>query len=252
MKSSDKAPLRSFLAANPFPNPLTDGLFYREKMRAIHRIAPDRLRVSPGTATVLEIGGGRSGLTALLYPHAHVVTIDLDHLQLVQHASHPNSSVVCANACALPFGDATFDAVTMFDVLEHIPNDAKAASEALRVTRADGWVLLSTPNADWRYPYHGFMRRWCPPESRLMNEWGHVRRGYSGATLVELFGGRAERRSSFINPITAFFHDVAFSRLRRRWRTLLYAAAAPATAVAYAAHSSAMPGTETAFAWRRR
>ena len=85
-----------------------------------------------------------------------------------------------------------------------------------------------------------------------MAEWGHVRRGYSGAALAKLFGESAERRSSFINPITAFFHDVSFSGLRRRWRTLLYAAAAPATMVAYAVHSSAMPGTETAFAWRRR
>ena len=251
MMSSEKAALGPFLAANPFPRPLTDGLFYREKMRAIHRIAPDTLGASAASATVLEIGGGRSGLSALLYPRAHVVTVDLDHLQLLQHPPLPNSSVVCGDACALPFGDAAFDAVTMFDVLEHIQDDAKAASEALRVTRVQGWVLLSTPNADWHYPYHRFMRRWCPPEARLMAEWGHVRRGYSAATLVKLFGGRAERRSSFINPITAFFHDVSFSRLRRRWRTLLYAAAAPATVLAYAAHSSAMPGTETAFAWRR-
>jgi SAM-dependent methyltransferase len=252
MKSGEKAPLGRFLAANPFPKPLTDGLFYREKMRAIHRVAPDTLKASPGPATVLEIGGGRSGLTALLYPGAHVVTVDLDRLQLLQHPALGNSTVVCGDACALPFDDGTFDAVTMFDVLEHIEDDAKAASEALRVTRAAGWVLLSTPNIDWRYPYYRFMRRWCPPEARLMTEWGHVRRGYARDTLVELFGGTAERRSSFINPVTAFFHDVSFSGLRRRWRTLLYAAAAPATALGYAMHSSAMPGTETAFAWRRR
>jgi hypothetical protein len=64
MKSSEKAPLGTFLAANPFPRPLTDGLFYREKMRAIHRIAPDTLGVSARSAAVLEIGGGRSGLTS--------------------------------------------------------------------------------------------------------------------------------------------------------------------------------------------
>jgi len=252
MKTSEKAPLGSFLAANPFPRPLTDGLFYREKMRAIHRVAPDRLGATSRTATVLEIGGGRSGVAATLYPRAHVVTLDVDHLQLLQHPPLPNSSVVCGDARALPFDDATFDAVTMFDVLEHIEDDATAASEALRVTRAEGWVLVSTPNADWHYPYHAFMRRWCPPEARLMAEWGHVRRGYTADALVELFGGSAERRSSFINPVTALFHDVSFSTLRRRWRTLLYAAAAPATAVAYAMHSSAMRGTETAFAWRRR
>jgi SAM-dependent methyltransferase len=200
---------------------------------------------------VLEIGGGRCGLTELLYPGARVVTVDLDHFPLVQRPPHRNSSAACGDACRLPFRDATFDAVTMFDVLEHIQDDAKAASEALRVTRAGGWVLLSTPDVDWRYPYYGFMQRWCPPEAQLMAEWGHVRRGYSRVTLAELFGASAQRRSSFVNPITAFFHDVSFSRLRRHWRTLLYAAAAPATVLAYALHSSAMPGTETAFAWRR-
>jgi len=55
-----KRPLRAFLDLNPFESPLTLGFFYREKMRAIHRIAPD----GP-LATVLEVGGGRSGLTRL-------------------------------------------------------------------------------------------------------------------------------------------------------------------------------------------
>ena len=35
---TDKAPLSAFLAQNPFANGLTDGLFYREKMRAIERV----------------------------------------------------------------------------------------------------------------------------------------------------------------------------------------------------------------------
>lgn len=37
-----KAPLPQFLSGNPFPHPLTQGFFYREKMRAVYRIAPDR------------------------------------------------------------------------------------------------------------------------------------------------------------------------------------------------------------------
>ena len=36
-----KRPLGSFLDSNPFECPLTLGFFYREKMRAIHRVAPD-------------------------------------------------------------------------------------------------------------------------------------------------------------------------------------------------------------------
>jgi 16S rRNA A1518/A1519 N6-dimethyltransferase RsmA/KsgA/DIM1 with predicted DNA glycosylase/AP lyase activity len=57
-----KTPLDYFLSRNPFPHPLTQGFFYREKMRAIHYIAPDR-----PFEDILEVGGGEGGLTALLY-----------------------------------------------------------------------------------------------------------------------------------------------------------------------------------------
>lgn len=242
----------AFLAANPFPRPLTDGLFYREKMRAIHRVAPQRIddagRSDP--LRVLEIGGGRSGLGALLYPGAVVVTLDRDPSQLGHGASTPPRDV-CADACRLPFADARFDIVTLFDVLEHIPDDAAAAREALRVVRPGGWVLVSTPNADWRYPFYGAMRRWCPPEAELMQQWGHVRRGYTGPALQRLFGAAPRRRASFVNAATAFFHDVSFSRLRGRRRRLAYAVAALPTLIGYALHHAGMRGTETAYAWQR-
>jgi hypothetical protein len=71
-KANAKSPLPQFLRRNPFPRPLTLGFFYREKMRAIHRIAPDTV-----AGPILEVGGGRGGLTSLLYPNNSVVNIDL-------------------------------------------------------------------------------------------------------------------------------------------------------------------------------
>jgi hypothetical protein len=91
----------------------------------------------------------------------------------------------------------------------------------------------------------------CPPESALMDEWGHVRRGYTPKALEELFGSKPLATASFINPITAFYHDVAFSRLGRRSRLLLYLATAPLVAPAYAMHGRGQRGTERAFAWRK-
>ena len=246
-----KTSLSTFLAANPFPHPLTDGLFYREKMRAIHRIAPASLASVRPFSDVLEVGGGRSGLAALLYPDARITTLDRDISALGHGPGADRSTYVCGDACALPFADATFDVVTLFDVLEHIDADADAAREAWRVVRPGGWILVSTPNADWHYPTHAFMRRWCPPETELMQEWGHVRRGYEAATLAGLFGGKPARAASFINRVTGFYHDVAFSSLGRRRRKLLYAIAAPLTLVGYATHRAKARGTETAFAWHR-
>src|SRR5438128_2894083 len=191
-----KRPLGAFLSQNPFPNALTDGLFYREKMRAIHRIAPECLSDASARPRVLEIGGGRSGLAGLLYPDASIVTLDRDRLLLGQGPNAATSDHVCADACALPFPNGAFDAVTLFDVLEHVPDDAAAAGEALRVTRPGGWVLVSTPNATWHYPYYRFMRRWCPPESELMQKWGHVRRGYMVEALARLFGSPPDRSAT--------------------------------------------------------
>jgi len=245
-----KAPLARFLAQNPFPNGLTDGLFYREKMRAIHRIAPDRLRQDAAAPRVLDLGGGRSGLASLLYPDAEVVTLDHDATLSGQGPPGARSAFVCGDARRLPFADGTFDAVGLFDVLEHVQEDAAAAAEAMRVTRPGGWLLVSTPRADWRYPYYAALRDVCPPETELMAEWGHVRRGYSAEALVELFGGPPARQASFINPLTAIYHDVSFSRLTGRARRFAYAAAAPAAVLGYAFHGAAK-GAEVAAAWVR-
>jgi SAM-dependent methyltransferase len=242
-----KATLKSFLSKNPFPRGWTDGLFYREKMRAIHRVAPAGIK---GTQRILEVGGGRSGLAYHLYPGAKVVTLDINPELGHQQPNNAKSSFICGNACLLPFADASFDVVTLFDVLEHVNDDQSAAREALRVLSPGGSVLVSTPEASWRYPYFRFMRKHCPTELELMNEWGHVRRGYKVGDLVHLFGGVPQKSATFINPVTAFFHDVAFSRLSLRRRKILYAIAGPITLVSYLLHQPSMPGTETAFEWR--
>jgi SAM-dependent methyltransferase len=246
-----KSQLGTFLAGNPFPNGLTDGLFYREKMRAIHRVAPNSLGERGRRARILEIGGGRSGLARRLYPDAEIVTLDLDFGLRPQSSLAAPPAFICGDARSLPFQTGSFDAVTLFDVLEHIHDDHLAAKEALRVTRPDGVVLVSTPNTDWRYPFYSFMKPICPPESELMANWGHVRRGYSAQELADMFGTTPERSATFINPVTSFYHDVAFSRLRRRTRKLVYAATAPIVSIGYLAHLPSTRGSETAFAWRR-
>jgi SAM-dependent methyltransferase len=187
----------------------------------------------------------------MLYPGAEVITLDVDFTLHGQSPAGAASLFVCGDARRLPFDDRAFDAVTLFDVLEHIEDDALAAREALRVTRPQGVVLVSTPNSDWHYPFHGFMKRHCPCEAELMAEWGHVRRGYSVQELARLFDAPPERAATFINPVTALYHDVAFSRLRRRARKIIYALAAPVISIGYLAHRPGTRGSETAYAWRR-
>lgn len=242
-----RAPLGSFLGSNPYPHPYTEGFYYREKMRAIHTVAPARMH-----QRILEVGGGQSALTSLLYPDAMVVNVDLE----VDYARSPLNQraqmrFLGADATRLPFPDACFDAVTMFDVLEHIPDDARATAEALRVLRPGGWLLVTSPNQRWRYPYYRALRRWCPTDAQVMADWGHVRRGYTIERLCELAGLTPQATATFINPVTVLSHDLGFSLLPGRVRRGLSSLLAPVTWLGYLAHRPGTPGTETAVAWRK-
>lgn len=238
-----RTPQRAFLRANPFPYPLTSGFFYREKMRAIHRVAPDQ-----PFDTILEIGGGRSGLTALLYPRALVV--NLERTRAYAGAAPAPHTFVCGDATALPFPAASVDAVTLFDVLEHIPDHAGALCEAMRVLRPGGALLISTPNEHWRFPYYRAMRGLCPSDAAIMQEWGHVRSGYALSQLDAMLALPHVAAASFITPWTAISHDFAFSRLPAPLRHLACAAVAPLIWLA-SLFDDGRRGTETVALWTK-
>lgn len=52
---------------------------------------------------------------------------------------------IVADVQALPFRDATFDAIVALEVLEHVPKPGTMADEMRRVLKPGGHVLLSTP-----------------------------------------------------------------------------------------------------------
>jgi 2-polyprenyl-3-methyl-5-hydroxy-6-metoxy-1,4-benzoquinol methylase len=68
--------------------------------------------------------------------------------------------------------NSTVDVVTLFDVAEHIPDDAAAIREALRVLRPGGHLLLTTPSELWRFPFYRAYRRLTPTDQDVMAAWG--------------------------------------------------------------------------------
>jgi SAM-dependent methyltransferase len=246
-KTIYKTPLSDFLSMNPFPCPLTFGFFYREKMRSIHTIAPDQ-----PLQNILELGGGRSGLTALLYPLAKVINLDIN----IEYAQAPcnkqaNVHFVCGNATEIPFKNHTFDAVTAFDLLEHIPNHKKVVAEVRRVLKPDGFFLVSSPNESWRFPYYKFMKIICPNEDEMFRKWGHVRRGYSLDQLEDLICMSCLNYATFINPCTVLCHDISFSRLPYLLRQSICLILSPLTWSGYILHRPGTKGTETTSLWQK-
>jgi SAM-dependent methyltransferase len=159
---------------------------------------------------------------------------------------------VVADATALPFDDASFDAVTMFDVIEHVEDDARAIAEAKRVLRPGGFLLVTTPNEHWRFPYHAALRPICPTEAEMIARWRHVRRGYAVEALTRLTGVAPSATATFIGPVTSIAHDIGFSRLRQPLRRALCTLLAPLTWAGYLLQPPRGRGTETASCWPLR
>ena len=67
----------------------------------------------------------------------------------------------------LPVEAGSFEILTMFDVLEHVPDPAADIAAAHRLLRPGGLFLLSTPNIDGLFP------RLSRPLARLIGYWPH-------------------------------------------------------------------------------
>jgi ubiquinone/menaquinone biosynthesis C-methylase UbiE len=100
--------------------------------------------------SVLDIGCGAGYGTAELAKIAHRVTgadTSLDALRYARdHYTAPNVQFLQASATALPFPDFSFDLAAAFEVIEHVDNFRAMLTEAHRVLRSNGVLLVSTPN----------------------------------------------------------------------------------------------------------
>jgi SAM-dependent methyltransferase len=126
-------------------------------------------RVMPrGVKDVLEIGcGGGSFGVRLAQDYNYLgVEPDEDSFQIAKQrlAVSGRGEVRCVLAEDL--GDAQFDLVCAFEVIEHIEDDAAAIKSWMTRVRPGGWLLLSTPADQHRYSSFdklaGHFRRYNP------------------------------------------------------------------------------------------
>lgn len=98
---------------------------------------------------VLEIGCGAGGMLGPLHRYGQVAGLDIDHEYVAYCKSRGFANVLCGSGYDLPFADATFDLVCLFDTLEHIPDQQRALGEVRRVLRKGGSVFVSVPAYQW-------------------------------------------------------------------------------------------------------
>jgi 2-polyprenyl-6-hydroxyphenyl methylase/3-demethylubiquinone-9 3-methyltransferase len=103
---------------------------------------------------VLDLGCGGGFLANYLAARGHRVTgLDTspEALAIAQrHDGSRSATYLAGDARALPFPDASFDAVCAMDLLEHVTEPERVVAEAARVLRPGGAFFFHTFNRTWQ------------------------------------------------------------------------------------------------------
>jgi SAM-dependent methyltransferase len=119
-----------------------DYWWYVSRSRLLEAALRERVE---GAALALDLGSA-DGPSAAWFREAtgRTAALDIDPRGL-------GADGVCGSALALPFADATFDAVAAFDVIEHCDPQEAALGEVFRVLRPGGRFLMSVPAYAWAW-----------------------------------------------------------------------------------------------------
>ncbi len=162
-------------------------------------------------ARILDAGCGVGMYTGQFRRFSpHVTGVEVDPSVAAQAAARL-PGIVLAPAEALPFADGSFDVVFSHEVIEHVTDDAAAASEMVRVTAPGGRIVLFCPNRLYPFETHGHYWRgryhfgntplinWLPDP--LRNRLAPHVRAYTGPALRGLFRDQ---------PVRVVHHSVIY------------------------------------------
>ena len=107
-------------------------------------------------ARVLDIGCGLGAYVRRFSDFTeHAYGIDIDTPRVIEGAENGVARLGVALSEHLPYADASFDGVLLNEVIEHVGNDRETLSEALRVTKPGGKVIIFAPNRFYPFETHG-------------------------------------------------------------------------------------------------
>jgi SAM-dependent methyltransferase len=103
--------------------------------------------------SILDIGCWTGGYEYLLedFP-CKVIGLEIEEKALlIARQNCKETNFIQGSALNIPFKKESFDVVTMWWVLEHLPegSEGKAIAEINRVLKKEGVLILSTPNYHW-------------------------------------------------------------------------------------------------------
>jgi SAM-dependent methyltransferase len=132
---------------------VTEDLPERSPRPGLHRYAVLARHLPPADsrATWLDLGGGAGEFSLLVRKQGYDVTlVDGDPRNIANVATLGIRPLLAdLNQPLEKLADASFDGVSLVEVVEHIPMAEQLMRESYRVLKPGGLLLLSTPNAVW-------------------------------------------------------------------------------------------------------
>ena len=164
-----------------------------------------------GGKDVLEVACGTGqGLGLLAKRAGHVTGGDIDENILSKARHHykgrNNVALKALDAHKLEFSDGSFDVVVLYEAIYYLSHPEKFISEAMRVLRKDGILLISTANKELPdfnpspYSHQYFSAK------ELFNLLAR-----NGFTRIDLFGDCLIKTGSMKNSIVSFIKKTAVS-----------------------------------------
>lgn len=116
-------------------------LWQNLKLRSVKSLIPDKAK------KILDIGCGDgyfvNKLSVFFHNSAKIYGIDIsDKLIKAAKIKYPHLNFTCADSDKLPFINNEFDLIFCTEVLEHLVNPEKSLSEAGRVLKKDGKMII--------------------------------------------------------------------------------------------------------------
>lgn len=198
------------------------------------RLAMIRRHVPLEGAHILDIGCGLGTYVRRFGDFTeHAYGVDIDGARLKRGAASGLSGLSLAVSESLPFADASFDAVLMNEVIEHVRDDRATLAESLRVTRPGGMVVIFCPNRFYPFETHGVylgkkyvfgnipLVNWLP--NQLRDRLVPHARVYTRKQLEDLSAGLPARWAEWTVVYPGFDNIVErFERVGSALRTVTY------------------------------